>query len=333
MRNKRKRRLLSGGSLLAFSGYGLRITNYGLRNRGGGLSCAVACGRSKGTRVIPVYFIEVAAFGAAALLVAVLADIIHGGWQRYEAEMLRGTAVTLDQIYLNIPPVQLLYVALILFVLVAGLTILLLGSPVLAVVFGVAAFASPRLLARYLKRRRDRRFGFQLVDALMNISNALRSGFSLPQAFELIQREMDNPIAQEFRLLNQETRVGVPLEQALQHMLDRMPSDDLDLVVTAILVSAEVGGSLAEVMDNIARTIRERHQIEGKVRALTSQGRMQAVILCLVPIILAFVINWLNPGLFEPMVRTWMGWGLFAVIGVLEVLGLLVVRKIVTIDV
>lgn len=282
---------------------------------------------------MPIYFVELAAFGAAALLVAVMADIIHGAWQRYEAEVLKGTEVTLDQIYLNIPAIQLLYIALILFVLVAGIVLLLFNSLFLALLFGLAALASPRLLARYLKRRRDRRFGFQLVDALMNISNALRSGFSLPQAFELIQREMDNPIAQEFRLLNQETRVGVPMEQALQHMLDRMPSDDLDLVVTAILVSAEVGGSLAEVMDNIARTIRERHQIEGKVRALTSQGRMQAIILCLVPIVLAFIINWLNPGLFEPMTKTWLGWGLFAIIGLLEILGLLVVRKIVTIDV
>ncbi len=282
---------------------------------------------------MPVYFMEVAAFGAAALLVAVLADIIQGAWQRYEAEVLKGTEVTLDQIYLNIPAIQLLYIALILFVLVAGIILLLFNSLLLAVVFGVAALASPRMLARYLKRRRDRRFGFQLVDALMNVSNALRSGFSLPQSFELIQREMDNPISQEFRLLNQETRVGVPLEQALEHMLLRMPSDDLDLVVTAILVSAEVGGSLAEVMDNIAKTIRERHQIEGKVAALTSQGRMQAVILGLVPIVLAFVINWLNPGLFEPMVKTWVGWGLFAVIGLLEVLGMLVVRKIVAIDI
>jgi len=282
---------------------------------------------------MPVPFLEIAAFGAAALLVAVLADIVHASWERYEEEVLKGTEVTLDQIYLNIPARQLVFVALILAILFAGITMLLFGSPLLAIVAGAAAFASPRLLAVYLKRRRDRRFGFQLVDALMNISNALRSGFSLPQAFELIQREMDNPISQEFRLLNQETRVGVPLEHALQHLLDRMPSDDLDLVVTAILVSAEVGGSLAEVMDNIAKTIRERHQIEGKVRALTSQGRMQAVILGLVPILLAFVINWINPDFFAPMVKSWKGWGLFGVIGVLEILGLLVVRKIVTIDI
>ncbi len=308
------------------------------RRRGG---CYNSVSAERGARTqeagrdaaMPVYFLEVAAFGAAALLVAVMADIIHGAWQRYEAEVLKGTEVSLDQIYLTIPARQLFYVALILFVLFAGITTLLLGSPFLGVLVGIAAFFSPGILAKYLKQRRDRRFGFQLVDALMNISNALRSGFSLPQSFELIQREMDNPIAQEFRLLNQETRVGVPLEQALQHMLDRMPSDDLDLVVTAILVSAEVGGSLAEVMDNIARTIRERHQIEGKVRALTSQGRMQAVILCLVPILLAFVINAINPLFFQPMVKTWYGWGLFGVIGVLEILGLLVVRRIVTIDV
>jgi len=168
---------------------------------------------------------------------------------------------------------------------------------------------------------------------MMNISNALRSGFSLPQAFELIQREMEQPISQEFRLINQETRVGVPMEEALGHALDRMPSEDFDLVITAILVSQEVGGSLAEVMDNIARTIRERHQIEGKINALTAQGRMQAWILGMVPIALGFVLNWLNPTLFEPMLKTWIGWMLLAIIGVLLGVGMLVVRKIVMIEV
>jgi len=123
------------------------------------------------------------------------------------------------------------------------------------------------------------------------------------------------------------------METALENLLARMPSDDLDLVVTAVLVSQEVGGSLAEVMDNISRTIRQRHQIEGKVKALTAQGRMQAVILCLVPIALAFAINWLNPRLFRPMIEEWLGWALFGLIAVLEIIGLFVVRKIVNIEV
>jgi len=282
---------------------------------------------------VPVQFIEIAAFGAAALLVAVVADLLSVAFRRYEEEVLKGAEMTFDQIYLNIPAQQFLYVALVLFILFAGIATLLFGSVLFGLAVGLVAFAMPRLLAIYLRHRRTRRFGVQLVDALMNISNALRSGFSLPQAFELIQREMDTPISQEFRLINQETRVGVRLETALEHILDRMPSEDLDLVVTAILVSQEVGGSLAEVMDNIARTIRERHQIEGKVRALTSQGRMQAAILCLVPIALGFAINWLNPGLFEPMLREPIGWVLFGLIGVLEIVGLLIVRKIITIRV
>ncbi len=282
---------------------------------------------------VPLFVVEFAAFASAALLVAVVADIIQGAWRRYEDEVLKGTEVTLDQMYLNIPARQLLYVAVLLATLITGIGLLLFRSPAVAVGLGLLAFAAPRVLASYLKRRRERRFGVQLVDALMNISNALRSGFSLPQAFELIQREMENPIAQEFRLLNQETRVGVPMEEALDHFLQRMPTDDMELVVTAILVSQEVGGSLAEVMDNIARTIRERHQIEGKVRALTAQGRMQAIILALVPIALAFAINWLNPGLFRPMIATIPGWGLILLIAVLEFIGVLVVRKIVRIEV
>jgi len=273
------------------------------------------------------------AFGSVALFVAVVAEVMNSSWRRYEEEVLKGAAMSFDQIYLNIPPQQLLTVAIVLFLVVTGFMVLVFGSLGLALLVGLFAFLSPRLLAIYLKHRRDKKFGVQLVDALMNVSNALRTGFSLPQAFELIQREMNDPIRQEFRLLNQETRVGVPMETALENLLARMPSDDLDLVVTAILVSREVGGSLAEVMDNISRTIRERHQIEGKIKALTAQGRMQAVILGLVPIALAFAINWLNPRLFRPMVENWLGWALFGLIGVLEIIGLFVVRKIVNIEV
>jgi len=281
----------------------------------------------------PKELIYLTAFGSVALFVAVVAEVMNSSWRRYEEEVLKGAAMSFDQIYLNIPPQQLLTVAIVLFLVVTGFMVLVFGSLGLALLVGLFAFLSPRLLAIYLKHRRDKKFGVQLVDALMNVSNALRTGFSLPQAFELIQREMNDPIRQEFRLLNQETRVGVPMETALENLLARMPSDDLDLVVTAILVSREVGGSLAEVMDNISRTIRERHQIEGKIKALTAQGRMQAVILGLVPIALAFAINWLNPRLFRPMVENWLGWALFGLIGVLEIIGLFVVRKIVNIEV
>jgi len=281
----------------------------------------------------PKELIYLTAFGSVALFVAVVAEVLNSSWKRYDEEVLKGAAVSFDQIYLNIPPQQLLTIAVVLFLVVTGFVMLIFGSLGLALIVGLVAFLSPRLLAIILKRRRDTKFGTQLVDALMNVSNALRTGFSLPQAFELIQREMDNPIHQEFRLLNQETRVGVPMETALENLLARMPSDDLDLVVTAVLVSQEVGGSLAEVMDNISRTIRQRHQIEGKVKALTAQGRMQAVILCLVPIALAFAINWLNPRLFRPMIEEWLGWALFGLIAVLEVIGLFVVRKIVNIEV
>ena len=282
---------------------------------------------------IPIPLIAIAGFGSAALLVLVIFELTSSAWQRYEEEVLKGAEVSFDQIYLNIPARQLLYIAVVLFILFMGLGALLFGRLIVGVLVGALAFASPRLLFIFLKGRREKKFGRQLVEAMMNISNALRSGFSLPQAFELIQREMEQPISQEFRLINQETRVGVPMEEALGHALDRMPSEDFDLVITAILVSQEVGGSLAEVMDNIARTIRERHQIEGKIKALTAQGRMQAWILGMVPIALGFVLNWLNPTLFEPMLKTWIGWMLLAIIGVLLGMGMLVVRKIVMIEV
>ncbi|MFW6159026.1 MAG: type II secretion system F family protein, partial [Planctomycetota bacterium] len=198
---------------------------------------------------------------------------------------------------------------------------------------GLAGFTVPPLGVKVLKRRRDHKFRVQLVDALMNICNALRAGFSLHQAFDLVQREMGNPVSQEFRLVNQELRFGVSMEDALQHLYDRMPSEDLDLVVTAITISRNVGGNLTEIFQNIADTIRGRHRLHGKIRALTAQGKLQAALICAIPVFFAVAMNLLAPGLLDVVYHTIYGWIMIATIVVLQILGIAVILKIVRIEV
>ena len=207
------------------------------------------------------------------------------------------------------------------------------GSIAWGVITGLVGFSFPPLVIRYLKKRRDARFRVQLVDALMNVSNSLRAGFSLHQAFELIQREMSNPISQEFRLMNQELRLGVSIEDALKNLLKRMPSEDLDLVTTAIVISRDVGGNLTEIFDNIADTVRSRHRLQGKIKALTAQGKMQAALICALPLVIGIAVNAINPAIMEPVSNTIWGWGLIALIVVLQVLGVITILKIVNIDV
>ena len=271
--------------------------------------------------------------GAVALFVLVGYELFHSGWQSYEERYVQGAGRTLDAMYLTIPLQHLIYVSFASSVVVGLLAGFAFGSVAWGVILAVVGFALPTLVVRMLKKRRDARFRVQLVDGLMNISNSLRAGFSLHQAFDMVQREMPNPISQEFRLVNQQLRFGLSMEEALGNMLERMPSEDLDLVVTAITISRDVGGNLTEVFDNIAATIRSRHQLYGKIKALTAQGKWQAALICSLPPLLGIAINAVNPALMKPVYETIYGWGMIALIVVLQLLGVFTILKIVDIDV
>jgi len=271
--------------------------------------------------------------GAVAAFAIVGIEMFSKGWEGYEEKYVKGAERSLDDMYLTIPIQHLVYLSICSALVLAVLAGLVFGSVALGVIGAVIGLAVPEILVRYLRRRRLTRFGYQLVDALANISNSLKAGFSLPQAFQLLQQEMPTPLSLEFRLVNQELRLGVPMEEALDHLVRRIGSDDTDLVVTAIAISREVGGNLTEVFDNIAETIRERHKMEGKIRALTAQGKAQALIICSLPIAMLLMLNYTNPELVQPMFHRPLGWLILSVIFILELFGVLLIRKIVRIDV
>ena len=195
------------------------------------------------------------------------------------------------------------------------------------------AFITPAVVIYILKWRRDRKFGVQLVDALVAMGNALRAGHTLPAALELIAREMENPMGQEMRLVVQEMRVGVPMETALQHLHDRMRVEDLDILITSILISREVGGNLAEIFDNIADTIRERHRIDGKIASLTAQGKLQGGIIALLPVVITIFLHAWDPRFMQPMFQSWVGRGLLALVVVMLLVGAYTIYRIVSIKV
>ena len=164
--------------------------------------------------------------------------------------------------------------------------------------------------------------------------NGLRSGYSVLQAMEAVSREMPSPIASEFGRVVQEVQIGLPLEQALGNMLRRIKSDDLDLVITAISVQREVGGNLAEILDVISFTIRERVRIKGEVRTLTAQGRYSGYVISLLPIGLALVLFCVNKPYVERLFTSgFCGWAM-VVCGLLMIgTGFIAIQKIVTIEV
>ncbi|MFW5858173.1 MAG: type II secretion system F family protein [Planctomycetota bacterium] len=274
---------------------------------------------------------------AAGLAVGVFAyigvELFRRGWAGYEERYVSGASATLDSMYLTMPRQHLLYLAVLSAVLVGGVALLLTAQPVLAAPISLAGLGVPMLVLSILKKQRDAQFNLQLVDALMSVSNSLKAGMTLPQAFDVLSREMPNPMRQEMRLLCQELRLGLELDEALTHLYQRMPSKDMDLVVTAIAITRDVGGNLTEVFDNIAHTIRERYRIEGKIRALTSQGKMQAFVICLLPFVLAIGMHFVSPGSMAVLFNTWQGALVILVALVVEAAGILVIRRIIRIDI
>lgn len=277
--------------------------------------------------------------GLGALFASVVTFVFVGfmlftrGWESYEERYVEGAQRTLDSIWITMPVQNVVYLSMLTAAVVGLLAFAVSQNWIIALTVAALGFSLPKFLLMYLRHHREVRFGEQLVDALVNMGNSLRAGFSMPQALDLVQREMDNPISQEMRLVVQEMRLGVAMEQALGHLAQRMPSQDMDLLVTAITISREIGGNLTEVFENIAYTIRERHRIEGKISSLTAQGKLQGIVISLLPIGIAFAINVLTPGFLTPLYTTLPGAIMLAAVVVFEVLGLYFIYKITKIDV
>ncbi len=206
-------------------------------------------------------------------------------------------------------------------------------KPVLVAVGAICGFMAPRLYVHSMEQRRRRKFDAQLLDAITMVAGAMKVGMSLLQAMEQVTREMGPPIRQEFAHALQENRVGKPIIQALQDMKKRIGSEDLSITVNAIGIAQETGGVLSDVLLKITETIRGRNRIRTKIGTLTAQGRLQGIVMSLLPWGLAAILFVLDPGLMRPMFTTLPGQLMLGVICILELAGWLVIRRLVAVDV
>ena len=198
---------------------------------------------------------------------------------------------------------------------------------------GTPMLLAPSLLLIYLRNRRRQKFNSQLVDALSTMGNALKSGFSIMQAISHVVENGENPLAQEFDTFLHQTQVGVSFSDALQHLDQRVGSEDLTLVIAAIETARKTGGNLTEIFEKIGSTIRERIRIETRIQTLTAQGRLQGIIVGNMPLAIGIVLSFLQPGLFKPFITSMAGIITVGAVVVLLVAGALMIRKIVHIDV
>jgi len=188
----------------------------------------------------------------------------------------------------------------------------------------------------YMKQRASRRqaqLTAQLPDALDMLSAAMRSGYALTRGFQVIASQMHPPIAEEIKRTLQEVQVGIPVTEALDGLLTRTGSYDLELVVAAMQTQLTMGGNLAEVLDNISDMIRERVRLQGEINAATSEGRMSASILVAMPIVMAVVISIINPGYLDPLFTEKLGIMMLLGAGLLMLSGMVIIKKMLDIDI
>lgn len=260
----------------------------------------------------------------------------------YAAAYSEDTARQMEDLFLFIPPKRVLELAtasaaigfLIGFLLFGGFdgSSFLVGVVAGGVLAGVG-WNVPKTVLAVMRKRRLQRFNLQLVDSLVNMSNALKAGFSIQQAIELVVREKQNPISQEFGMFLHQTRVGMRTEEAFEAMQKRVGSDDLALMIGALETARQTGGNLTEVFEKIAHTIRERMRIELRIRTLTAQGRLQGIIVGAMPLLLGVALFFLDPLMMMAFLRSGFGVTLLAIVAILEIIGALVIRRIINIDV
>ena len=277
--------------------------------------------------------------GAGALVMAVMAAVfvLMPGAARagagYRRHFSGRVGHGLQDLLLFVDVDRLFRANLLVCLLACALAWLLTGSLLLVLVSAAVVGALPGVLIARLGRRRREVFARQLPDAMMLIAGAVRAGTSMTLALRQMASELPAPGGQEFELMLRELRLGVTLDDALLNLERRMGCDDLRLFGAAVRIANESGGNLAETLERLADTVRKKLALEDKIVALTSQGRLQGWIMVALPIGVGCALFAIEPEAMAPLLHTWQGWVVLAVVAVLETVGLLFIRRIMAIDV
>jgi tight adherence protein B len=204
---------------------------------------------------------------------------------------------------------------------------------IVAILGGALAYFLPGFYVKYRQRKRFKALNAQLGDTILLLSNALKAGYSFAQAMATIARSAPAPMSDEFTRAVREMNLGITVDDALDHMNQRIESEDFDLMVTAVQIHRVVGGNLAEILDTIAFTIRERIRIHGEIRTLTAQARASGYIITALPFALAGILTVVSPTYITPMFKEPLGWGFLILALIMMSIGYALIRRIAAIEV
>lgn len=257
-------------------------------------------------------------------------EIIMKRWRRKRIDSI---TPTLDRMFLDIPLSKLMFIDIAVPLFCGGMGFLLTRNQWVTLgAFGVGLII-PIFIIKRLELMRRRKFASQLVDVLMILSSCLKAGLSLLQSIEVVVEEMPAPVNQEFGLVLRQMQMGVSLEGAMTSLRRRMRADDLDIIVTAMMVARESGGDLTETFSRLVFTIQERNKLISRVNALCVQGKLQGAIMSLLPIFFALFVYKTDPHFFDIFFEDNFGKMLLSYAIISEILGVIFIRKLSKVDI
>ena len=251
----------------------------------------------------------------------------------YQQNFTTQASANAADMFLSVDPQRLFRMNVIALIVLPLLVYLLTRHLPTTIIIGVAILLIPGMWYRSAKAKRLRAIERQLPDALAMVAGSMRAGASLNIALENLVAEQPPPLSQEFDMLLKEQRLGVDLDVSLANMEKRIPLQDFSMLSTALRINREVGGNLADTIESLGETLRRKGTMEGKIKSLTAQGTMQGIVMTGLPVLLAVLLNFLEPEAMEKLWTTGVGWVVLAVIVVMEVLGYAMIKKITSINV
>ncbi|MFQ5658862.1 MAG: type II secretion system F family protein [Gammaproteobacteria bacterium] len=252
---------------------------------------------------------------------------------QYKENFTSAASSNMADMFITVDPGRLFAYNIIAMIVLPLLVWLLSRDLIASLVALILILVLPTLFYKTMLNKRLRRFEQQLPDALAMVSGAMRAGASLNIALEGLVKEQPAPISQEFALLLQEQRLGADFDISLSNMEKRLPLPDFKMLITALRINREVGGNLAETMETLAETLRRKATMEGKINSLTAQGKLQGIVMTGLPVLLGFLLNFMEHEAMSKLWTTPIGWGVLSVIVVMEGMGYFMIRKITSIDV
>lgn len=278
------------------------------------------------------YIIACLAGVAGIIIFLALFQSIVGGIQFYQHTYMQRLGVGLRESFVLLDPTTLLFMN-IGFILLLGIVGYLLMGLFGMFLLAVVAAIFPRILMLQIRKRHARLFVYQLPDCLSGIASSLRSGASLIRSMEIATLQQSPPLSQEFSVILSEYKMGRKLEESFDDLYQRILRPEVELLNSAIAISRAVGGDLAETIDSLAETLRERARVQGKINALTAMGKMQGWISCLIPGLVALALFKQEPEAMHVLISEPIGWVTLFILSVMMLLALFVINRIVDIDI